>query len=604
VDAGPTTAHTPTRRRDRAALVATLLVVAAACGLLMNPYWSRGGDSEVYLSLARNLLTGHGYTFNGNSAAMIRPLWPALLAATMWLSPTFLAVKLLTAACLWGWAACNYALVRRWLGPWASAGVTIAVALLVPATALAYRPFSDPLFLLLTSASLVAAYAIADRGVSGRRVALLATLCAAASLTRPATLATFPLVAAAVWAGRAPRWREGGPHPNSLPGCRERELAPPMSRTPFRDPYLLTVAFVGVVTLAAFLAWPLAMRVAPERVDPRYDALLTGHYALFNPPAGETLEEILSGYEDRVVRLGRYAAGLFVDPWARSGWPMYAVNPFGWAGLVVFGWFGVRAARRGEWVWLATLLFVAAISLNWPNPAQRYLLPVAPLLATGLVLSLSQATALLRWRGGRAVVRVALMGGAALVVAYNAAVWVHEVTIARSGEAYPDRYEGGTTANLPAVAHWLVEQAPKRYEIAASQVSGNRKLLTQGAMRSLHFLTGRPIVLGPERVADPPDRDLARWADPRNVRYFVYQPPVKLVFHTSYPTTRAVADATPSTAPATQPSDDAPDVTDPLDWQIYLVRDGKVRRIDAAGESRAITRIPGLGGDRLGRNDQ
>ena len=48
--------------------------------LLQNGHWRPGNDSDLYLTIARNLATGQGYTFNGLPVGKLTPLWPATLA--------------------------------------------------------------------------------------------------------------------------------------------------------------------------------------------------------------------------------------------------------------------------------------------------------------------------------------------------------------------------------------------------------------------------------------------------------------------------------------------------------------------------------------------
>src|SRR4051812_22123369 len=73
----PVVQHAHTSRWAVVAVAVTLLV---AYGLLQNPYWVTGGDSEVYTCIARSLAQGKGFVFNGQPVAMVPPGWPLLLA--------------------------------------------------------------------------------------------------------------------------------------------------------------------------------------------------------------------------------------------------------------------------------------------------------------------------------------------------------------------------------------------------------------------------------------------------------------------------------------------------------------------------------------------
>src|SRR4051794_9624583 len=59
--------------------LAVAVTILVAYGLLQNPYWVCGGDSEVYTCIARSLVQGKGFVFNGQPVAMVPPGWPLLL---------------------------------------------------------------------------------------------------------------------------------------------------------------------------------------------------------------------------------------------------------------------------------------------------------------------------------------------------------------------------------------------------------------------------------------------------------------------------------------------------------------------------------------------
>src|SRR5688572_18514557 len=104
-------------RRDRWIFLATMGVVTVMFLLLQNPYWVPAGDSEVYIAVARSLVTGEGFRFNGQPVAMVPPGWPVALAIVMWFSPSFLVLKLFTMCCMLGALAITYWICRRWVSP-------------------------------------------------------------------------------------------------------------------------------------------------------------------------------------------------------------------------------------------------------------------------------------------------------------------------------------------------------------------------------------------------------------------------------------------------------------------------------------------------------
>ena len=73
---------------------AMLMIAIGAIYLLMfNPYWVPGGDSELYIAVARSWATGLRHTFNGQFVSISPPGWPLLMAAAMKISPTLRITK-------------------------------------------------------------------------------------------------------------------------------------------------------------------------------------------------------------------------------------------------------------------------------------------------------------------------------------------------------------------------------------------------------------------------------------------------------------------------------------------------------------------------------
>ena len=108
------------------------VVVLAAYLLLLNPFWTPGGDSELFIAAARSIVRGEGYTYNGKIVRIAPPAWPYVMAGAMWISPTFLMVKLVTLALMASaWVMAHRVLLR--LGPpaWAT-WAAILGAILVP----------------------------------------------------------------------------------------------------------------------------------------------------------------------------------------------------------------------------------------------------------------------------------------------------------------------------------------------------------------------------------------------------------------------------------------------------------------------------------------
>ena len=75
----------------------TLLVAAAVLAaylLILNPFWTPGGDSELFIAAARSIVRGEGYTYNGRIVRIAPPAWPYLMAGAMWIIPAGSATPL------------------------------------------------------------------------------------------------------------------------------------------------------------------------------------------------------------------------------------------------------------------------------------------------------------------------------------------------------------------------------------------------------------------------------------------------------------------------------------------------------------------------------
>src|SRR5438874_12427115 len=59
------------------------VVVTLAYALLWSPWWYPLSDSSLYLSLARSLATGRGFTFQGDAHRLVPPLAPVFLSLIM-----------------------------------------------------------------------------------------------------------------------------------------------------------------------------------------------------------------------------------------------------------------------------------------------------------------------------------------------------------------------------------------------------------------------------------------------------------------------------------------------------------------------------------------
>ncbi|HWP40165.1 MAG TPA: hypothetical protein VNL70_04520, partial [Tepidisphaeraceae bacterium] len=208
--AEPAPARAIAASRDAIAFAITCMLLLVMYLPLQNRWWVPGGDSEVYIAIARNLALGKGYLFNGQPVSMVPPGWSLVLAWLMKLSPSFLLLKLVNMGCMFGALAIGYWICRRFAGPALSALVIVTSGILSHIYSLTFWLHSDALFCLISAAALLLAMQINQR-VQHRswwwRSLLLVLLCAAGVYVRWAGIFTWLLVAAALYSGRfRPRW--------------------------------------------------------------------------------------------------------------------------------------------------------------------------------------------------------------------------------------------------------------------------------------------------------------------------------------------------------------------------------------------------------------
>ena len=283
-------ALSPIDRRIRTAAISrdwlccggATLVLLLLYLLLQNPFWVPGGDSEVYTSIARNLLIGKHFTFNGQPVTMVTPGWPWVLAAAMKISPTFLFLKLLTMSCMLGSLSASYFICRRFASPGLCAIAMLLSGILSYVYELTFWLHSDALFCLTSAASVLLALQISEQPKrSTWRIVAVIALCSINVLVRYAGMFTWLLVAAALIDGR---------------------LRPRMNR------YWITLLLSGGMTMGTFVTIRYELNVNKQTLadlskfgDQKMDAAgepavvatadstVAKSYNLFNPAAGGVL---------------------------------------------------------------------------------------------------------------------------------------------------------------------------------------------------------------------------------------------------------------------------------------------------------------------------
>jgi hypothetical protein len=544
---------------DRAVWVASITIAAAIFGLLANRHWVPGGDSEVYLATARNLLLrkfslAQGYIFNGQPMNMVPPGWPYVLAVAMTISTRFAFLKLITFFSMLGSLALAYPLCRRFVPPLVAGAVVVMTALLSHVFPLTFWLHSDALFCLLGTASFLLAVQIGEGRTQAWRIALLCILCSAAVTVRWAGLLNWIVVAGAVMSGRGPQllrrrnWKETIQWLNRWLG------RPRLSRAAM----VMVVSFIA--TAGTFGVWRTVLRVSAHEaalireaggaeesgMDSRADASTHQEYSWMNASSGGW-----RGYVGRALSWGDWFSFLFWQPFRFHAikWLNVVSVLAGWLVAIPLLYLVFRGLAERQWLWPAVALYAFLLAMSWPHPNARYLVPISFLLLTSIWAGSNQIVR--AWPGGARPLRIALILFTSSYLLCNGALYGIEVWAQRSHDFYAT-YEAGLNMDLISAGRWLINHhVPTNEAIACSERYVNLSTSARTSklgLRVTTMLTGRPIITIPKRylreapgaagssaqpepdyVFDPdPLKNPAflAWARANTIRYYLYQPPV------------------------------------------------------------------------------
>lgn len=137
-----------------------------------NLLWRVGSDSALYMTLARNLSEGEGYTFGGEPHTLVHPLLPWLLAGLWRVTGVSFAVA---NAMMWLLTTGGLALWYRALGLRLGRPRAVAIVLMVAVAHAVFRYtfqiLTDPLFFFGVAAVMAAYEGTRQQGVGRGRVA-------------------------------------------------------------------------------------------------------------------------------------------------------------------------------------------------------------------------------------------------------------------------------------------------------------------------------------------------------------------------------------------------------------------------------------------------
>ncbi|HEY0009164.1 MAG TPA: hypothetical protein VGB55_10610 [Tepidisphaeraceae bacterium] len=418
-----------------------------AYALLMNPYWVPGGDSDFYVSIARNLVLTGEYTYNGLPVAISPPGWPRVMAWVMMISPTFFALKLTTMLGMLASLGVSYFILLRFAPPRVAALTVMLTGILMPVYSLTYFLHSEAIYCLISAAALLLAMRI--REARGRYVeqALLILLCIVIPCIRWAGIVQLLPIAAVLLSGQWGQWRE-----------RRWVLALTCTIV------IIALSFGTRSALELTAEQKIAIKEAGGAAatetdsEENTDDLKAPPLA---PGASKEGESRAEEYGQRFLRIGKWFTWLLWYParFAAVSRPIdTTLTVVGWGVVAVLGYLVVNRTRRGDLLWLATALYCGALCMNWPNPNARYFVPVAPLIVGGVLLALRQAgvdypaTSADWWKWARRAFVYSLL-------LCNLAMYGVDVIVMRSSNFYAT-FEAGQHKDLINVTRYLDSLAP------------------------------------------------------------------------------------------------------------------------------------------------
>lgn len=511
---------------DRKSFTGTMLVLVGMYLLLQNPYWVPGGDSEVYVAMARNLATGQGLLFNGQPVAMVPPGWSLVMAGVMMVIPTFLALKLVAMASMVVALGSFYWILRRFVTPFVASACVLISGVLSHVYSLTFWLHSDAFFVMLCALTILVGMQISEGRPLGWRLPVLLILCAASVFVRWAGVLNWLLVAAVLLRG---------------------ELLPRPNRN-------WVVAFAaGVVTAITFLSLPPLMKAwAPPPVQFDDGAVLADDQTISVLEEGEGMG-LVEGADDfvaqsykivgtgadmppilmRLISWGTWFSFLLWQP-LRLGISFAGVwwvaTLTGWMIIAVLLVASVSGVRRREWLLAAVMLYTLLLSLRWTHANARYVVPMAPLILMGLFAGAAVLGTILRGQYTRNVVYT-LLGiclGSAIVcnlLLYGVDVWVMR------SENFYDRYEGGLNKSLIVAAQYLDRVGVGHGQVAINpryQNLGRTRNMPTG-LRGFTMLTGKAMISVPKRYLPkglPRYTPFRIWLGEQRIYYYLDQPPV------------------------------------------------------------------------------
>jgi hypothetical protein len=540
-------------RRLGLALVAILFLFYLG---LQNGLWVPVSDGDIYLSVARNVATGKGFTFNSLPVQAIPPGWPLFLAGMMRISPRFAFLNPVPMCLMLAAMFLYYRVLLRLTTPRRAFITCLITGALSHVFHRTFLFHSEGLFCVIVAGTLLLAVQANERR-SLWRIALVVILCALIVFVRWAGILLAPIMAGALLGG---------------------QLRPKFNR-------LWIGAAVAMVVLAGtFLYLRGSQGEAEETIR---QATATRSYAAYKHPIVRRLLTIQS----RVLRISIWYTALLSEP-VRLGQSVKAINimagiiGFGLLGLLVYGM--VPYLRRRQWILLGALLYSLGIAAMWNTVTGRYFVPVAPFLILGMwdgVDRLRKAGPSPAWGMASRTILIAVLIGAA---ASNLSLYAVNVWLLHRDNFY-DHYYSGQPKELMAIAEVLNARSVKDGEVGRSNpkarwATGSPSQGVLFDLRGLAFLINRTIASAPrDEYGREPSDELFAWARETGLKYYIHNPPTNpwRIWHFRAPWLQEWKTGKPvgETAPF---------------YELYEVGEDGFKKVALPETVKVIDRVPGL----------
>jgi len=190
--------HLFEKHRNEKVGLLLILIIAVYYALLQNGKWVPSSDGEVYLSIARSLATGRGYTFNGYSVSLIPPGWPVVLMFAMKISPFFAFLNLLPMMFMLASAGVWYLILLRFTSFKRAFIVVLVTSTVFVTYQMSRVAYSDALFCFLFSLAILLSLQMRDKKGWFWQVLCLVVLCSVLITIRLAGILFLPVLIGAI----------------------------------------------------------------------------------------------------------------------------------------------------------------------------------------------------------------------------------------------------------------------------------------------------------------------------------------------------------------------------------------------------------------------